>query len=503
LHDLNLKNGIVDTATFTVNTLPALAVVNVDYNENIAAFAATVSQTPYYNFTPGCRYNTVTGVIKYDLESNGCQDNVGIANIKLRYNCNQTGYCYAYTDANGAYTLYSGENPVEVTPIIDDPYFIFSPNTASVTFPSGTELQTQDFCLTPNGIHPDLEVTVLPVTLARPGFNADYKIVFKNKGNQLQSGTINLTFDDTVLDFVNAEPAFPVQSGNELNWTFTDLMPHETREILVVFNLNTPMEEPSLTSGDVLSFSAAIDGAMADETADDNQQTLNQTVVNSFDPNDKTCLEGNTITTEMVGKDVHYMIRFENTGTASAQNIVIADLIDTAKYDINSLVPLDASHHVRTKIINGNRVEFIFENINLPFDDANNDGYVAFKIKTKPTLVLGNTFSNTASIYFDYNFPIITNTATTTVALLANADFAFEDYLKIYPVPVKDVLNIEFKKSIQVSSIQIYNTLGQLVLTVPSAQQTKTVDVSSLKTGNYVVKINSEKGSSNAKFVKL
>ena len=164
---------------------------------------------------------------------------------------------------------------------------------------------------------------------------------------------------------------------------------------------------------------------------------------------------------------------------------------------------LDGSHPFVTRISNTNKVEFIFENINLPFDDANNDGYIAFKIKTKPTLVVGNSFSNTASIYFDYNFPIITNTATTTVAPLANQNFAFEKYFKIYPNPVKDILNIETKKTIQVTSINIYNTLGQIVLVIPNAQQTKSIDVSGLKTGNYFMKVNSDKGSSSVKFVKM
>ncbi|WP_366869723.1 T9SS type A sorting domain-containing protein, partial [Flavobacterium sp.] len=36
-----------------------------------------------------------------------------------------------------------------------------------------------------------------------------------------------------------------------------------------------------------------------------------------------------------------------------------------------------------------------------------------------------------------------------------------------------------------------------------NAQQTKTIDVSSLKTGNYFLKINSDKGTSSVKFVKM
>jgi hypothetical protein len=108
----------------------------------------------------------------------------------------------------------------------------------------------------------------------------------------------------------------------------------------------------------------------------------------------------------MVGKYVHYKVRFENTGTANAQNIVVNDMIDADKFDVDSLIPLDGSHAFVTRI-KGNKVEFLFEGINLPFDDINNDGYLVFKIKAKPTLVLGDTFSSTASIYFDYNFPVV------------------------------------------------------------------------------------------------
>jgi hypothetical protein len=135
------------------------------------------------------------------------------------------------------------------------------------------------------------------------------------------------------------------------------------------------------------------------------------------------------------------------------------------------MILIRGSHSFTTRISSTNKVEFIFGNINLPFDDANNDGYVVFKIKTKPTLVVGNTFSNTASIYFDYNFPIITNTATTTIQLLGTRDFEFTEYFTLYPNPAKNVLNIQAKGEATISSLEIYNVLGQLVLAVPNAQQ--------------------------------
>jgi hypothetical protein len=50
--------------------------------------------------------------------------------------------------------------------------------------------------------------------------------------------------------------------------------------------------------------------------------------------------------------------------------------------------------------------------------------------------------------------------------------------------------------------MQVYNTLGQLVLAIPNAEKVSNVDVSNLKTGNYFIQIKTDKGSSSSKFVK-
>ena len=190
-----------------------------------------------------------------------------------------------------------------------------------------------------------------------------------------------------------------------------------------------------------------------------------------------------------------------NTGTFPAQNIVVKDMIDATKFDVASLSPLNASHDYVTRIT-GNKVEFIFEGINLPFEDATNDGYIVFKIKTLPTLALGDSFSNSASIYFDYNFPIVTDPAVTTFAILSSEDFVFNNYLTVYPNPTKDILNITSKQSIELKSMEVYNILGQLVLSIPNANGVDKVDVSNLNAGTYFLKVTSDKGTSNVKFIK-
>ncbi len=476
----------------------------IDLSNMMLYYNALTHVNSYCSFVPGGTYYEISGLTKFDINDNGCDNSdMNFPNVRFSITNGTVGGSLV-ANSSGNYSLAVLAGTHTITPVLENPdYFNITPASTSIVFPVSLSPYTQDFCITPNGIHVDLEIVIIPLNDPRPGFDASYKIIYKNKGNQTQSGTVSVAFNDAMTDLVSAIPAVSSVVINYLNWNFTDLQPFETREILLTLNANAPMEIPPVNGGDILNFTASVNSSLTDETPNDNTFVLNQTVVNSFDPNDKTCLEGNTITPEMVGKEIHYMIRFENTGTANAENIVVKDMIDTEKFDINSLIPIDGSHPFVTRISNTNKVEFIFENINLPFDDANNDGYVVFKIKTKPTLVVGNSFSNTASIYFDYNFPIITNTATTIVALLASQDFEFADYFKIYPNPVNDVLNFETKKIIEVTSMNIYNTLGQLVLVIPNAQQTKTVDVSSLKTGNYFMKINSDRGSSTVKFMKI
>ena len=90
----------------------------------------------------------------------------------------------------------------------------------------------------------------------------------------------------------------------------------------------------------------------------------------------------------------------------------------------------------------------------------------------------------------------------TTVANLETKDFEFSDYFAVYPNPATDVLNIQSKQSTQINSISIYNTLGQLLLIIPKAKNTSTVDVSNLPTGNYFIEIHSDQGTPNTQFLK-
>lgn len=510
LQSLLIKNGTLTlfSAAFTIQGNPNLTYVCVDEGERsfveskiLQAGITNCEVNSYCSFLPGGLYYSISGQTRYDDDANGC-DASDMLYPSIKFNLTNTSYSQNFVmDSSGNYSLSLPEGVNTITPIFENPsYFTISPPNIMTNFPTQTSPLLQNFCISPNGNHNDLEVVIIPINAAIPGFDANYKILFRNKGTTQLSGVITFSYDDAKMDLVSAIPVFSSQATGLLTFNYANLLPLEKREISVKMNLNSPTETPPLNGGDQLNFNATITPTTTDEFLYDNYHSIKQKVVNSLDPNDKICTEGNLVGTSVIGQYVHYVIRFENTGTFAAQNIVVKDLIDLTKFDLNSLVPMSSSHPFVTRMDTTGKVEFIFEGINLPFNDANNDGYIAFKIKTKPTLVVGDTFANSASIYFDYNFPVDTDPAITTIQALATHDFAFDTYFTLSPNPTKDMLYFRTKAGLVLHSIQIYNTLGQLVLV--GTNPGDSLDVSGLKPGSYLVTINTDNGTTSTKFIK-
>ena len=513
---INIKNGSVESLNDGIGQSdssgnPCLKFICADENQidNVQLYINNmwppnqpVVVNTYCSFVPGGIYYTVSGTNRLDINSNGCDSNdLIIPYLKLQVN-DGTTTDYIYSNLNGFYSVPVLAGAYTLTPVLENlPGYSISPASINVNFPTTASPDIENLCITPITAVNDLEITIVPTSIAIPGFDSYYEIVYRNKGTESLSGTVNLSFDDSKMDFNNSVPSPNNIMPNNLSWNFTNLNPFETRAIGVEFSINTSTNIPPVISGDILTYNATIETTATDATPNDNTFTLNDPVFNSHDPNDKKCLEGTLVTPNVVGDYVHYVIRFENTGTTNAHNIVVKDIIDTSKFDISTLVPLSGSDSFITHISHNNRVEFIFENINLPFDDANNDGYIAFKIKTKPSLVVGDTFSNSANIYFDYNFPVVTNNAVSTIQLLNTDDFESNKFFTLSPIPAADVLHITSKENKIISSVSVYNTLGQLIQV--STNPTENIDVSNLQTGNYIVKITFDEGKTAvAKFIK-
>lgn len=475
-----------------INDVQAL-ITQYGYNCNINS---------YCNFTPGGNYNTITGTVRFDENNNGCDINDEVfEHMKVKIDDGiTTGETFVKND--GKYNFYTPAGDFTITAEPENPsLYTVTPSSFTTNFTdNNNNVSTQNICVTKNGNVKDLEVIFAPVTDARPGFDAVYKVIWRNKGNTTLSGSVIVTFNNAKINFLSSTLPF-VASGDHLTLNFTDLKPYANRASEITFTVNTPTHSTNpVNIGDTLSFSAGVTPLSGDTNPDDNQFLYNQIVVGSYDPNDITCLEGNTIPLSMVGKYLHYMINFENTGTAPATNVVVEMELNPDDFDIPSLQLQNTSHTSYTKVT-GNKVEFMMKDINLA---ASAHGNIVLKIKSKSNLVSGDTVNNKANIYFDYNFPVETNEAVTNitgVTLSSSEINKSKNSVNVYPNPTKGDVNIDADSKIK--SIEIYDTQGRIIKKQIgiNAQNTK-IPIHNIASGIYIFKIITEKESVMKKIIK-
>ena len=158
----------------------------------------------------------------------------------------------------------------------------------------------------------------------------------------------------------------------------------------------------------------------SDVTFYSNEWTSSHVVSCAYDPNDKQAIPVGYAEPHFILADteIEYKIRFQNTGNAPAFNVDIEDQIDISKLDLSTFQPITASHSYSTLVQPDGHVTFTFANIMLPdstTDEPGSQGFVIYRIKPLPTVAFGDVIENTASIYFDENPPIVTNTTFHTI----------------------------------------------------------------------------------------
>lgn len=504
---INIKNGNNDnyfTGEGPFINLPGLEFVCVDdanstFSSEIAAqigFPVVISD--YCSFTPGGDYNTITGNITFDSNNDGCDSGDAIPPfIKININDGVTTGS-SFTNQAGQYSFFTQDGNFTVSPNIENPnFFNATPSDVVINFPDAiNNVFNQDFCITANGVHPDLEVVIAPIMFARPGFDATYLIAYKNKGNQTLSGDVSFTYDDNVIDFISATETPTAQATGLLTWDYTSLMPFEVRSHVVTLNVNGPMETPPINIDDILNFSASITPTVGDELPSDNQFEYDQRVVGSYDPNDITCIEGPIVSPDEIGNYLHYIINFENTGNASAENIVVKAQVDPTMFDVNSLRLLSTSHNAEVKV-NNDMVEIIFQTINL---ESGGHGNILLKMETTSDLTVNSTVTESAEIFFDYNFPIVTNDANTTFATLSVSEFETDTTVSVVPNPTIGMMTIKSKN--EVHNLSLYDIQGRLVQSKIAAGIEVSLDVSSQSDGIYFLRVTTEFGVHVEKIIK-
>ena len=134
--------------------------------------------------------------------------------------------------------------------------------------------------------------------------------------------------------------------------------------------------------------------------------------VGAYDPNDKLAFPKGISTQHYIEAtdEIEYHIRFQNTGTDTAINVVLRDTLSEF-LDPATIRTGASSHNYDFELLDNGILKFSFLNIMLPDSNANleaSNGFVKFKIKQHPNNLPATLILNRAAIYFDFNAPVIT-----------------------------------------------------------------------------------------------
>ncbi|HOY97129.1 MAG TPA: T9SS type A sorting domain-containing protein [Catalimonadaceae bacterium] len=247
--------------------------------------------------------------------------------------------------------------------------------------------------------------------------------------------------------------------------------------------------------------------------SDIEQLSICARVLGSMDPNDKQVYpEGWGIQGNVQSQTrFQYRIRFQNTGTAEAHYVQIRDTL-SEHLDITTLTGIDGSFPYNRRFELSGTLEkpiliFIFENIVLPDSNTNkagSEGFVTFSIAAKPGLSQQTQIRNEATIYFDINPGVRTNTVINTIndsiphtnpVILAVSRPLIQTDFQVVPNPTSGQSKVLFSRPVS-GRLQVFDLQGKCwMYSQLSGSQTEPLLIPSVKKGLFVVRFLSEDGA--------
>lgn len=438
----------------------------------------------------------VEGQLYYDENENGIMDGA------------ETGFPWAamVSDPDGtmAVTHPDGTYSISFVGLADGDYEIFPElvhwgvTSAYSTYDvevsdDFTFMDTLDFGMFPSEYVDSLGTDLTGGQFPRCSDTVGFWLSVNNLGTTFPSGVMHLELDDS-LYYVTADILPDSIDGQHIYWSYETLFFFEVETFLVQVGTPDGLED---TLSSILTSTVVEAGATVFSASDE----LEQIVVCAYDPNDKTpdpMGEGPEGSIPASTEWIEYTVRFQNTGTDYAEDVLIRDQLDE---DLiwTSIQPLFSSHGMVFEFDPSGEVSFIFDNIILPDSNSNeieSHGFVKYRIQLKPDLAVGTTIENTANIYFDFNPAVITNTAINTIAEPSNIGILTDEpttELEVYPNPADDFVYVVLNKEMELTYVvRLYNAMGQVVYSQENVNTGLTkINTSNLDKGLYVIMIES------------
>jgi len=433
-----------------------------------------------------------------DTNGNGTQDpsETAFPYGSFIYQENDESLAHYVTSFSGDYTIYDEDltNTYDITydiPVLySDFYTLATPTYTNVAVEGANNVVTYNFPVTLTQNYEDLSVNIISGNIPVPGFTYYVNVVYTNTGNLPLSGSISYTVDPG-LEILSISESSAVATTTGFDFAFTDLPPFETR--IVTVTMQVPLI-PEIALGDLITSSATITSAGADEDSSNNTSVNAAEVMGSYDPNDITESRGREIeiSTFDDADYLYYTVRFQNTGTYHARNAKIEDLLGT-QFDYSTVQVIRSSHDF-TMDRQNNHLTWTFNNIYLPASQDNepaSHGYIYFRVKPLPGYQVGDIIPNSADIYFDFNPAIVTNTFETEfVETALSVKPVVAKSFMLYPNPAKNTVNITAASNGDtISSVKVYDLTGKTIYTTKANVASLTIDSAAFASGTYFVEV--------------
>lgn len=358
----------------------------------------------------------LTGKIFYDVNNNGIYDGTdfGINYVPIETSPTNSysfsfvgGEYFIIPDTFGVYTVYPQ--------LISDWYI----TTDSLSYTVDVNIASPLIDSLDFGVHCDSIYYILEADLLSASHPCNqvinYYINVLNIGTMVGVGVMQLNLDDS-LTFISSSFTPDSIVDQTIYWKLDSL------NILNSISFSVQIETPGVSSLGywMNSYFELISFDTLGNPVNNYTDSIYATIACAYDPNKKIVQPAGYTEYGYIPdstKELTYTVFFQNTGTDTAQNVLIEDQLESM-LNWTGIQILGSSHFVQASLDPSGMLSFYFPSIMLPDSNVNqagSNGYVIFKIEIDSATSAGSEIGNAVSIYFDLNPPINTDTAIVTL----------------------------------------------------------------------------------------
>ena len=431
------------------------------------------------------------GSLFYDLNSNCVMESseTGISNSVIRMmNKTTKQNFFAVTEKDGHFTATLPEGDYSIYNTSQRHMYSVCASNFSTTIRAGkySSVYLGEY-MTPT--IKDLDISLKPIYSAEllPGEQMKVLLTVVNRGaTKLNGPTIHVTHAANLTNF-SSVPMADNYEGNEATFSLVDLMPFETKFIELSVKIPTDANETSVFPLFVKTGSLFVQN---DATKSDNYDTVKLKIGKRGNGTvEKVSASGDKV--DYRSTSWKYTVNFRNTGSSLVTKAVMVDtlssLLPLQQVVLKSFYPTKATYSIQQ----GRILVVNFDPANLTSAEINSQsssGWVEYQVDLYDKIPLNTVIPNTAMVSFDSRWEAFSNACGVTIYdASASARNLQKNALTVYPNPVSQLLNVQWKQQEIGATYKLINHLGNVVLEGQISDNQTQVDVSRLTSGIYML----------------